>query len=376
MENELLSASRILIVDDTPANIGIIYNYLDQLGFSMRISEDGETALALMEKETPDLILLDIMLPGMDGYETCRRIKALPACADVPVIFMSALSEVTNKIEGFKAGGVDYITKPFHREEILERVKTHLTIKKQRDKLRDLNRALEEAVRSKDRFFSIIAHDLRGPFTALLGAAEMIKETVDSSGDKTAMEMAAILKTSVENTYLLLENLLEWSRLQRNVLKLAPEDLALEVLVRSSCSVLRTALEEKGIDFRIDVPEEFQVFADRNMLSTIIRNLTGNAIKFTPRGGVVAVRAYENGDRICVEVRDTGVGIERARIADLFMADHSTHTRGTEGEKGSGLGLLLVKDFVERHGGVLKVESEPGKGSLFAFDIARKVSKT
>lgn len=371
MEAELITGSRILIVDDNPANIGVIYKYLDQAGFPIVVSEDGETAVKLAEKEAPDLVLMDIMLPGIDGYETCRRIKALASCTDVPIVFMSALSEVEDKLEGFKAGGVDYVTKPFHREEVLERVKTHLTIKKQRDKLRELNLALEEAVRTKDRFFSIIAHDLRGPFTALLGAADMIHDSVVSIGDKATTEMIAILKTSIENTYLLLENLLEWSRIQRDVLKLSPESQNLARTATSSCAALKTTMEEKDIAFSVNVPEDFSVFADRNMLGTMIRNLVGNAVKFTPRGGRVVVSVAEMKEgRAIIEVRDSGVGIPKERLDTLFNGDHSLHTRGTEGEKGSGLGLALVKDFVERHGGKLLVESEPGKSSAFRFDVA------
>lgn len=364
MSNEFRGA-RILIVDDNTNNLAVLFNYLDRLGFVVLVSQDGETAVDLASRELPDLILLDVLLPGIDGFQTCRHLKQHHETADIPVIFISALTDVDDKVEGFDAGGVDYITKPFQQEEVLARIHAHLTIKRQREELNRLNA-------TKDRFFGVIAHDLRGPFMGLLGALELMKDSIETLEPETLQTMAMGLHESAQKTYHLLNNLLEWARSQQNQVEFRPSELSLAPLVHEMVQLFRPAAEQKQIELANNVSDELRVHGDRQMLSTVIRNLVNNAIKFTPGGGSVSVSASENEEVVTVSVSDTGVGIPEETLPRLFDLETSGSREGTSGEKGSGLGLLLARDYVERHGGKIWATSANEQGARFSFTIPKE----
>jgi signal transduction histidine kinase len=353
---------RILIVDDNTNNLGVLYRYLDDEGFTVLVSQDGERAIKLAVEQQPDLILLDIMLPGIDGFEACRAIKANPASADIPVIFISALTDVQDKVRGFQAGGVDYVTKPFNQEEVLARINAHVTIKRQREELDALNA-------TKDRLFSVIGHDLRGPFMGLLGALELLRDSANDMDADTMHELIENLYGSAEKTYHLLENLLEWSRSQQRLVEVTPAPVQLRALVEENAQVFDVAARQKSVSVHIEIPGDLVVFADRDMISTVVRNLINNAIKFTGSDGGVTVTAEQRNELVLVEVEDTGIGIGAEEADRLFSVDGSFTRRGTQGEAGSGLGLLLAKDYVLRNGGTISVESEPGRGSKFVFTL-------
>lgn len=356
------SDGRILIVDDNTNNLAVLYNYLDKMGHAVLVSQDGETAVDLAAREQPDLILLDVLLPGINGFEVCRRLKATAETADIPVLFMSALSETEDKVEGFRAGAVDYITKPLQQEEVLARINAHLTIRHQRDELNRLNA-------TKSRFFGVIAHDLRGPFMGLLGALELMRDSIESFDQETLQTMAASLHESAEKTYLLLNNLLEWARSQQNKVEFHPTELVLHQIAGEIALLFRATAGQKSIQITNTIPSEVTVHADRNMLATVLRNLMNNAVKFTPENGTVTICAETDGEQATVTIADTGVGIPEDLLPKLFELDRSTSRSGTAGESGSGLGLLLVRDYVERHGGTVWATSTPGQGSQFRFTI-------
>ena len=352
----------ILLVDDNPNNLGVLYNYLDSEGFTVLVSQSGERGTELATREHPDLILLDIMLPGMSGYETCEKLKQLPETADIPVIFISALTDIEDKVRGFRAGGVDYITKPFQQEDVLARIQTHLTIKRQREELNRLNA-------TKDRFFSIIAHDLRGPFMGLLGALELLRDTGSDLDDETRHGLIENLYETSQRTYNLLENLLEWARSQQQNVRVVPRRLALAELVRETTRLFRASAEQKGVTVSVGVPDDLLVYADRDMVNTVVRNLVNNAVKFTNGGGSVEITARQQGDQVEVTVSDTGIGMGSQEVGQLFTLEHPISRSGTRGEHGSGLGLLLAHDYVQRNGGTIRAESTPGKGSTFCFTL-------
>jgi len=351
---------RILLVDDNPNNLGVLYSYLDDERFTVLVSQSGERGIELARRERPDLILLDVMLPGISGIETCVRLKEMPETAGIPVIFISALSDVGDKVKGFKAGGVDYITKPFQHEEVLARINTHLTIKRQREELNRLNA-------TKDRFFSIIAHDLRGPFMGLLGALEILRDSGSEMDEQTTHELIVNLYETSERTYHLLENLLEWARSQQQSVKTSPTMLAISELVAETVELFHSSAEQKNITISIDIAEDLTAYADRNMINTVVRNLVNNSVKFTPAGGSIAVSGVKRGHYTEVTVEDTGIGMDRDEVSSLFSLARRSSRTGTGGEQGSGLGLLLAHDYIQRNRGVLTVESTPGKGSRFTF---------
>ncbi|MEE8442041.1 MAG: hybrid sensor histidine kinase/response regulator [Spirochaetia bacterium] len=350
----------ILLVDDNANNLGVLYSYLDAEQFTVLVSQSGERGVELARREKPDLILLDILLPGMSGFETCVRLKELPETTEIPVIFISALTDVDDKVRAFHAGGVDYITKPFQQEEVLARINTHLTIKRQKEELNRLNA-------TKDRFFSIIAHDLRGPFMGLLGALELLRDSGSDLDENATHELIVNLYETSERTYHLLENLLEWARSQQRSVKVAPELLAVGELVRETVDLFQSSADQKNIKMSVILPDNLTAYADRNMINTVVRNLVNNAVKFTQRGGSVSVTGTRRGELVEVTVADTGVGMEPSETKDLFSPAAHRSRPGTDGERGSGLGLLLAHEYVIRNQGTLTVESRPGEGSRFTF---------
>jgi len=377
--------ANILVVDDTPENLSLLIGILSENGYEVRPASDGEFAIQSAQATPPDVILLDVKMPGIDGYEVCRRLKADEQTRDIPVIFISALSETEDKVRGFEVGGLDYITKPFQAQEILARVQTHLQlyafqrnlqqeiIKRQQieEELRALNQRLRDANASKDTFFSIIAHDLRNPFTSLIGLTGLLVEEFDSFDSTRIETMLGRVHASAKNLYALLTNLLDWSRLQRGIIEFRPDKTYLRHPVEHCVEFIRPTAEAKQIHLSSTISSEIVVYADPAMLKTILRNLLSNAVKFTPPGGTIEVSAQTNARMADISVTDSGMGMSPVMVEQLFHIEHKLHREGTAGEEGTGLGLILCQELIQKHGGMLRVESELGKGSRFIAAFPR-----
>jgi two-component system, sensor histidine kinase and response regulator len=352
----------ILIVDDVPANLKLLSSILKDEGYKIRPVLSGDLALQVAEKEKPDLIILDIMMPGMDGFEVCRQLKANPELNNIPVIFISALNNTNDVVKAFESGGVDYITKPFQAPEVSVRVATHLKICRQNKELLELNA-------TKDKFFSIIAHDLRGPIGNMLSISEIISEKgqVDDDTLYTFLEMQKALS---KETIQLLENLLIWARSNTKRINFEPVLLDLNVLVNECIEVAQIQAMRKKITIEEDLITQYHLFADENMVRLILRNLLSNAVKFTPHNGKVNISvALQENNSIVISVKDTGIGIPPEMLRNLFRIEVRSNRYGTDGEASNGLGLLLCKEFIDRHKGKIWVESEDKKGSVFSFSI-------
>ena len=366
----------ILIVDDNPTNLGVLFNALNQANFKVLVAEDGERALGQIDRTKPDVILLDVLMPGIDGFETCRRLKASDAANDIPVIFMTALSDTVDKIKGFEAGGVDYITKPLQHEEVLARVKAHLMIRQlqqqleeRNELLNEKNRELEELNGSKDKFFSIIAHDLRSPFTGFLGLTQFIVENIDDWGKDKIKDITEKLHEAAENLYALLGNLLTWSRIQRGMVEHTPTAFDVADVVSRNLSLFASNAKQKKITCESSIPSGTAVYADPQMVDTVIRNLLSNALKFTTTGGTITITAAQPGEQVHLSVADTGIGIPDNKIGQMFRIDAKYKRAGTAGEQGTGLGLILCKELVEKNGGTIRVDSIVKQGTTFTFSL-------
>ncbi len=381
----------VLIIDDNPTNLGVIADYLDAYGFEILTATDGPDGVATAQQAQPDIILLDVMMPGIDGFETCRRLKADPATQDIAIIFMTALASTEDKVTGFKAGAVDYVTKPIQQEEVLARVTTHLKIQNLTRQLKTANTELYQAntelarlSANKDKFLSIVAHDLKGPFQPILGLTDFMSEMVESLPPAEIKEMLESVHRSARSIYDLLENLLTWSRLQMDRIEHQPVAIRLSEVVASNLKLLAEVAATKRITLHPALPETLMVEADQNALTTVIRNLTSNALKFTPAGGSITISARpvaaedSNGnnklpDMVEVWVADTGVGISPANMQKLFRIDVQHTTAGTANERGTGLGLLICQEMVEKNGGHIWVESELGVGTTIKFTVPQAV---
>ncbi len=235
--------------------------------------------------------------------------------------------------------------------------------------LREREVRLRELNATKDKFFSIIAHDLKSPFNAIVGFSNLMTEQIKLKDYDGIEEYAEIILNSSTRAMELLKNLLEWSRSQTGRMTFNSEYLDISLLIRETTDLLKDSAQQKLISILVDVPSNMQVMADRAMINSVLRNLLSNAIKFTHTTGRIFVTAVQNRDECQISIRDTSVGIGKENISKLFRMDESFSTVGTHNEKGTGLGLLLSKEFVEKHGGKIWVTSEPGKGSTFYFTI-------
>ncbi|MDM8559348.1 hybrid sensor histidine kinase/response regulator [Candidatus Parabeggiatoa sp. HSG14] len=354
----------ILIVDDNPENLAVLGSIVAENGYTPRFAPNGAMALVSVKKKRPDLILLDIMMPDMDGFEVCRRLKQDATLADIPIIFLTAKTEKDDVIAGLELGAVDYVTKPFNQKELTTRVNTHLEFQATKEELREALAAKEEALATKNKFFSIIAHDLANIFCGSIGLSNILSKQSEQNEASETDKLLGLIQHNLNKGYGLLRNLLDWSRSQTGKINVTPDILKIKTVVDQNISLLKNNATAKDIKLSSTVGSTL-VFADEQMLNTIIRNLLSNAIKFTPVNGKIEVSSQEEGNMIEVSILDTGVGIKPQNIDKLFRIDVSHSTRGTAKEEGTGLGLILCKEFVEKNGGTIGVESEVEKGSRF-----------
>jgi two-component system, sensor histidine kinase and response regulator len=355
----------VLIVDDNSNNVKIIAITLRSLNYKLVIATSGKSAIEMVDKTRPDIVLLDVMMPGMDGYEACQIIKSKKENENLPIIFLTALNDKSNIIKGFDAGGVDYITKPFNKEELISRVKTHLELKFTQDELQKTSDYLSDLNSLKDKMFSVIGHDLRSPLGSVKMTLEFLSETVsDTTGEELKSTVDLLLKTTDE-VFSLLENLLGWARSQSGNLSVVKEPIDLYDLVNNIYLLNKGNINIKNIDFTIDIDPGTTIFADLNTITIVFRNLLSNAIKFTPNHGKITIASREMNGNVQIEFRDSGVGIPESNISKLFDPTQHLTTYGTNRESGSGLGLNLCHDFTKRNDGEISVVSELGKGTSF-----------
>lgn len=359
----------VLIVDDNSNNVKIIAITLRELNYKLVIATSGQSAIEMVEKTRPDLVLLDIMMPGMDGYETCEIIKSKKENENLPIIFLTALNDKSNIIRGFEVGGVDYITKPFNKEELISRVKTHLELKFTQDELKKTTDYLYNLNSLKDKMFSVIGHDLRSPLGSVKMTLEYLSETVtETTGEELKTTVDLLLKTTDE-VFSLLENLLGWAKSQSGNIALSMEPIDLVDLVYKIYLLNKGNLKYKNINFKMEIAPGAVIFADLNTITSVFRNLLSNAIKFTPEGGEITIKSVQSGKQVEIEFRDTGVGIPEENIPKLFDSSQHLTTYGTNRESGSGLGLNLCYDFTVKNGGNIRVESTVGKGTSFYLTL-------
>lgn len=347
----------VLIVDDTPANLSVLLECLGQAGHRVLVAEDGEEALEQVALTPPDLILLDVMMPGIDGFETCRRLRANPATREIPVIFMTALTDTREKLAGFAAGGVDYITKPVQHEEALARVATHLQLQR-------LRRELAEQLAWKERFMRIAAHDLRNPLCLILLAGQTAQR---ATGDAAALRRA-------------LDNIRDAARHMRGIidtfLHLRPGDrnarLDLGALATAVYQQHLAAADAKEQTLELTItPDLPPIRGDSTQVFQIATNLLSNAIKFTPTAGRIEVRVAlaPGGMALRFAVADSGPGVPAAERVKLFTEYAQLSVRPSAGEESHGLGLAIVKQLAEENGGRVGADFPAAGGSVFWCDL-------
>ncbi len=370
MESKNPEKPYILAVDDEQLNLELLRFILERNQYEFVGTSDDDYFFDLLKERKPDLILLDVIMPRIEGFELCEKIKEFEAYRDIPIIFLTGKVNVKDKVKGFEVGGVDYVTKPFNEQELIARIRTHIELMRARKKIEEQAQNLQQSNDLKDRMFSIIGHDLRSPLSAAKLKMDFImRGIIDPKGDAFLDETVFGLLKTMDEALNLLQNLLGWAKSESDQIQMIPEKLDVHDLVEQTLRLLKLGSEHKKIELSNNVPEDTFAYADNNMIKTVLRNLLSNAIKFTPLEGAIRINSRLEEDSVVLEVQDNGNGISKEDIQKILNPNEHFSKLGTEKEPGTGLGLVLCQSFVHKNGGALKIKSELGKGSTFYFDI-------
>lgn len=367
------SEYKILIVDDVMSNVLLLKVLLTNEKFAIATASNGRQALEQVEKENPDLVLLDVMMPDMSGFEVAQHLKSNPNTADIPIIFLTALNSTADIVKGFQVGANDFISKPFNKEELIIRVTHQISLVAAKRLILSKTEELQRTIAGRDKLYSVIAHDLRSPMGPIKMVLNMLILNLPS--EKIGAEMYELLtmaNQTTEDVFSLLDNLLKWTKSQIGKLNVVYQDVDLVEVTDGVIEIFSMVASLKKIKIREMKPEKMMVNADIDMLKTVVRNLLSNAIKFSKENSEVLVKMEEVDGMAVVSVQDHGCGISEEGQKKLLHTDTHFSTFGTNNEEGSGLGLLLCKDFVVKNGGKLWFTSKEGEGSIFSFSIPVK----
>ena len=392
MNLEIPEKGSILIVDDNPTNLEVLSDCFSELGLEILVAQDGMSAIEKVEYAHPDIILLDVVMPGINGFETCRLLKSKPSTQDIPVIFMTALSDTMDMVQGFQVGAVDYITKPVQYKEVLARAKTHLTIrnltkrlqeqnerlqqeisdrKQAEEQLRELEFDLREALAQekelgelKSRIISTISHEYRTPLTTIASSAEILQAYRHKLDESKQLKHFERIQASVNHMTALVNDVLFLSRAEFEKLEFQPEPIGLVSFFRELVDELQVGVgEAHHLTFTSNgACKEFEV--DAKLLRQILTNLISNAIKYSPKGGTVSIQLSCQDNQVIFQVSDEGIGIPPEDQGHLFESFSRARNVGTI--QGTGLGLSIVKKCVDLHAGQIAVNSEVGVGTTFS----------
>lgn len=367
------SEYKILIVDDVMSNVLLLKVLLTNEKFAIATASNGRQALEQVEKENPDLVLLDVMMPDMSGFEVAQHLKSNPNTADIPIIFLTALNSTADIVKGFQVGANDFISKPFNKEELIIRVTHQISLVAAKRLILSKTEELQRTIAGRDKLYSVIAHDLRSPMGSIKMVLNMLILNLPS--EKIGAEMYELLtmaNQTTEDVFSLLDNLLKWTKSQIGKLNVVYQDVDLVEVTDGVIEIFSMVASLKKIRIHEMKPEKMMVNADIDMLKTVVRNLLSNAIKFSKENSEVLVKMEEVDGMAVVSVQDYGCSISEEGQKKLLHTDTHFSTFGTNNEEGSGLGLLLCKDFVVKNGGKLWFTSKEGEGSIFSFSIPVK----
>ena len=368
-----LPKSRVLVVDDISQNLQVVGTMLRAEGYHVTPATSGSQALERAQSRPPDLILLDLMMPDMNGLEVCRRLKTDPSTREIPIIFLTASNEMEHLVKGFEAGAVDYVTKPFNAPELLARIRTHLELKHARQQLREMNN-------EKNEFMGIAAHDLRNPLGAITGFAEIILEEIEplqppapeswARATKEATDCARRIRDTSKRMVEMVQNLLDANRIERGEMKLSLSPVDLCPMVASVIETQRPRATAKEQTIHLESESApVVVLVDPSVAVQVLENLVSNAVKYSPPGKDMFVRLKKHAQGVRVEVQDQGPGLSAEDQKKLFGKFARLSSKPTAGEHSTGLGLSIVKKMVEAMNGRVWCESELGHGATFIVEF-------
>ena len=363
---------KILIVDDVVSNVLLLKILLTNEKFQVCTANNGRMCIEMAKKEHPDLILLDVMMPDINGFDTAVVLKKDEETKDIPIIFLTALNTPQDLVHGFQVGANDFLTKPFNKEELVMRVTQQISLVAAKRIIEKQNAELKATLSNRDKMYSVIAHDLRSPMASIRMVLNLVVQS--ASAETVGPELYMLLDQAnreSEEVHDLLDNLLKWTKSQTGRLNVVLQELDLNDIVPGVVEIFDVIAQTKHITLELkktDAP--LKVTADNDMLKTVLRNFMSNAVKFSPENSTIQILMANEGDFARVSVKDQGVGIAADRLGSIFHKGETTY--GTGGEEGSGLGLQLCQHFARKNGGDCYVESVEGEGSTFSFTVPLK----
>ena len=366
---------KLLVVDDVQTNVLLLKALLSKEGYGILVANNGQEALEVIRNENPDLILLDVMMPGMDGFEVAERLKSEEYRCEIPIIFLTALDDTQSIVNGFKLGAGDFISKPFRKEELMVRIKHQLSLVAARRIIEEKNEELRKTIAGRDKMYSVIAHDLRSPMASMKMLLNTIMMSVEKDKiDPDIFDMLEMSNKTSEEVFSLLDNLLKWTKSQLGKLTVIPQKLDISELADGVVEVMNSVAEVKHIKLIRTDHESFFVYVDIEMIKSVLRNLISNAVKFSNPDSEIKVGIKAEDGKVIVSVTDSGKGIKKEDQHKLLKDSTHFTTYGTNSEEGSGLGLLLCRDFARKNGGELWFESEENLGSVFSFSLPQLIA--
>ena len=361
---------KILIVDDVVSNVLLLKILLSNEKFQVCTANCGNMCIEQAKAEKPDLILLDVMMPDISGFDTAVILKKDPELKDIPIIFLTALNSPADLVKGFQVGASDFLSKPFNKEELVVRVMHQIARVAAKRLIEKQNRDLQATINNRDKMYSVIAHDLRSPMASIRMVLNLVVAAV--SPDVVGPEIFELIDKAnkeSEDVHDLLDNLLKWTKSQTGRLNVVMQELDLNDIIPGVVDIFEMIAATKKIKLSY-TGDSVIVRADNDMLKTIVRNFMSNAVKFSPEDSTIEISVTSDGDFARISVRDHGVGIAADRLDTIFHKGETTY--GTDGEEGSGLGLQLCQDFARKIGGDVMVESVEGEGSTFSVLVPLK----
>jgi two-component system sensor histidine kinase/response regulator len=354
---------RILVVDDQDANVHVLGGMLGPLGFEIVPVTSGEEALRRLEAFPADLILLDVLMPEMDGFEVCERIRAQPHLHEIPIIFLSAADDKSFVVRAFESGAVDYVTKPFNQAELISRVRTHLALKRARDRLKQL-------AEDKDELLGILAHDLKNHLGGMQMSAKLLHDRAETASDPRMNRMATNILDASDQMFSFVKEFLANTAADRGF-PLTLEAVSLPEAASSAAQRYTEAALRKSIRIHEEFPQDTPlVLADRGALDQVIDNLVSNAVKFSPPDTSIWLTVGDAADGFLeCRVKDEGPGCDAQDRASMFTRYRRLSARPTAGEPSTGLGLSIAKRHADAMKGTLHCESEAGQGATFVLRL-------
>jgi two-component system, sensor histidine kinase and response regulator len=373
-----INSNLVLIVDDNPGNIQVVATILTEYSYEVGIAMNANEAYKFLEENTPELILLDVDMPDIDGYEVCTTLKRDPKFKDIPIVFLTVKGEKEDVVKAFDLGAVDYVTKPFNRKELVSRVRTHMSLKRAMDELERKNHELEKAMKIKDEFLILMTHEFKTPLNVIHAAIQIIEKLYQHQvGDKVKSHLKSIKLNSFRQLRLV-NNLLDITKLNTEHFKMQKRNIDIIFLSQSIVKSVDVYAKQKGVNLQFySDTESMEMAIDDEKYERILLNLLSNAIKFTPKDKSVYANISCKGRKVIITVRDEGIGIPKDKQDIIFERFGQVDNSLSRQAEGTGIGLSLVKGLVKAMGGKVKVDSEIGKGSEFTvvLPVTRLKSK-